>query len=556
MGRHDLALVEAVRKHPRLLELGRNLDEQQRAETFARDLATWLLGAPREDLAPLARVVTLVAKRELRDARRLCADHPLMAVEAAARATEALWPMLRGPLAPEPEEPKAKKDQAEADGAQEEGQGDQPGLAGGDSQPTDEEGDEAEEGQGGTAGAGGAAGEGEGGNPEGAEGEAESGEDGPEEGTDEDASAKSTAAESLLSELADLDGADDELQRLADALRAALSGEDQDDEAAVEAAAGALLGRVGESATEGALETSRVARHLQHFLPGVGWSSAPRELENGLLEQLHTLSLLLERLDELSRLADQLGRLEEASRRQGTQHGGGEEVVGVQLGGDVAYALPSELALLGDPDTEDLFYQRLLEHRLVSLELTGQGMGGSAAADEKGPVIACIDTSGSMEGAPELAAKALVLAICRKVLPRGRTVHLILFGGAGERTEVRLKRGRGGLEGLLDFLSASFRAGTDFDVPLERAVELLEETELQHADVLVVTDGLCRASPLVIERVNRVRERVGVRVWSVVLGNQDPGGVRPFSDEVLCMDPSNARTTAGWLSGIDVPTRR
>ena len=108
--------------------------------------------------------------------------------------------------------------------------------------------------------------------------------------------------------------------------------------------------------------------------------------------------------------------------------------------GEVATALPGELALLGDEDTEDLFYQRLLDRRLVSLELTGAGDEGVAMGDRRGPVIACIDTSASMEGAPELAAKALVLAVCRKVIPKGRVVHLILFGGPGERTRRKTER--------------------------------------------------------------------------------------------------------------------
>jgi uncharacterized protein with von Willebrand factor type A (vWA) domain len=209
----------------------------------------------------------------------------------------------------------------------------------------------------------------------------------------------------------------------------------------------------------------------------------------------------------------------------------------VHLGGEVAHALPVELALLGDPSTEDLFYQRFTERRLLSLELSGRGMDGTAAGDRRGPVIAAIDTSGSMEGAPEQAAKALVLAICRRVLPQNRAVHLLLFGGVGEHTEIRLRRGLGGLEGLVDFLSLAFQAGTDFDTPLSRALELLEERDLHRADILVVTDGLCRATPAIVEEVASARAERGVRVLSVVLGQAGTGGVDPFSDEVWQLDP-------------------
>ena len=270
----------------------------------------------------------------------------------------------------------------------------------------------------------------------------------------------------------------------------------------------------------------------------MGWSSAPGRLETTLLEHLDGLSTLLDRLHELRELADRLGRLEEASRRRGPTEGGREEVVGVRLGGDFANALPSELALLADPDTEDLFYQRFLERRLVTLELEGAGDEGVASGDRRGPVIACIDTSASMAGAPEQAAKALVLALCRRVVPQGRLVHLILFGGPGERHEIRIRRGLGGLEGLIAFLQLSFQSGTDFDGPLLRAMDLLEEQELRAADVLVVTDGLCRANRKVVDRVEEVRHALGVRVWSVVLGKRDVEGVAPFSDEVHRVDPT------------------
>lgn len=345
--------------------------------------------------------------------------------------------------------------------------------------------------------------------------------------------------------LGELGGADDpDLDALIEQLQSRVDGEDDADpgEQAAEA-----LSDISQAAADGAIETDRVARQLERFLPGIGWSASPGQLESSLLGRLHQLSELLDQMEELRELAEALGRMEEATDREGRRDGGREEVVGVRLGGEVATALPGELALLGDPDTEDLFYQRLLDRRLVSLELTGEGDEGRAQGDRRGPVIACIDTSASMEGAPEMAAKALVLAVCRRVIPRGRVVHLILFGGPGERTEIRLRRGLGGLEGMLDFLERSFHSGTDFDGPLLRAMDLLEEDELDLADVLVVTDGLCRAGSDVVDRVQEVRERQGVRVWSVVLGYRDTRGVDPFSDEVYKLDPREAAEAAGVL---------
>lgn len=521
--------LASVQRHPRLEGLARNQREELRLRRFATDLAHWLHGAPRDDLGALARVVTLVAQRELRDARRLCDGRPLLSVEAAARSTQALWPLLRGPLepdAPEEEEaPPAPEDEEGEDGA---------GAA-------DDDGAEGEQGVGG--GAGMALPDPEAPPDEGGTGQTPS-EGGPASPDSQDGEGDPMDVLAALAEMDTL--ADPELDALAERLRERMEEGATD----VEAEAGDLLAEVGEAAENAAMETDRAARHLERFLPGIGWSGAPGALERTLLEQLDGLTTLLQNLDQLQHLADALGRLEDPTTERGTLQGGREEVVGVTMGGEVANALPSELALLADEDTEDLFYQRLIEHRLVSLELTGQGDQGAADGDKKGPVIACIDTSGSMEGAPELAAKALVLAVCRRVLPRRRTVHLILFGGEGERTEIRLQRGRGGLESLLKFLLTGFRSGTDFDGPLLRAMDLLEEDELHRADILVVTDGLCRATPAVIERVTTVRDAMGARIWSVVLGRADPRGVEPFSDTVLVLDPKQAASATGLLKAL------
>lgn len=532
--------VDVVVNHPRLKGLASTAREQERLERFAVDLARWLVGWPRERLGALARVVTVVARKELHTARQVSTDRPLLAVEGAARAVQALWPLLRGPDEPDVPEPPP------------------PAPPGASPEPGDDGGDPADAPPGDATPPGGSSGPavpGEG--PPGSGPPGEPGEpdpDAPDEGSDgAEAAGSESGADDLdpldvLQALAELEQvADPELDALAERLRERMGAGDAID---IAAEAGELLDEAGRAATDGALETDRVARHLERFLPGVGWSNAPGTLENGLLGQLDALTDLLADLADLDRLADALGRMEEPTREKGLIQGGREEVVGVTLSGEVALALPSELALLADPDTEDLFYQRMIEHRLISLELTGAGDHGESAGDARGPVIACIDTSGSMEGAPELAAKALVLAVCRRVLPRNRAVHLLLFGGPGERTEIRLRRGRGGLEALLGFLTMSFHSGTDFDGPLLRAMDLLEEQDLQRADVLVVTDGLGRASREVIERVLEVRDAKGARVWSVVLGRSDARGVEPFSHQVLVLDPRGAAEATGLLRGI------
>ena len=464
-----------INLHPRILLLGQSAAEQRRIDAFARDLAHYLWGAPPDTLGALARVVTVVAQRDLRDARLLCRDRPLLAVEAAARATEALWPLLRTP----PQQPPMEHEPP----------------------------------------------------PQSGDGEGESTE---------------PPSTDLLPGLEGVESDDPELQTLADQL----SGEDPTE---LGEQAADLLEGFGGLAAQGAVDADELARHIEDFLPGMGWSHAPGQLERSLLDRIQSFTQLVDQLPSLKELADQLGRMDEASRRPGPTHGGREEVVGVHLGGEVAHALPMELALLGDPDTEDLFHQRVIERRLLSLELTGHGDDGQADGEKRGPVIACIDTSGSMEGDPEMLAKALVLSVCRALLPKGRAVHLLLFGGQGEQQEIRVRSGAGGLEVLLEFLAMAFHGGTDFDGPLIRALELLEERDLQRADILVVTDGLCRAGNHIPDSVGAARERRGVRVWSVVLAHNDIRGVAPFSDRVWTLHKSKGALELNLVNSLNHP---
>lgn len=289
-----------------------------------------------------------------------------------------------------------------------------------------------------------------------------------------------------------------------------------------------------------------VLDELSQMLPDLGWGFGRGHLERALLSDMARFTELLKRSDALKRIAEELGRLEQSQRaRPSPPRGGRDAVVGVRMGGGLAEVLPTELALLGSPSSEDLFYQRYVDHRLLSLEFDG-AMNGEGRQGGEGPVIACIDTSGSMSGMPEIIAKALVLAVMRRVLPKGRRVRLMLFGGPGDFQDRDIGRGPGAMQHFLDFLSMRFDAGTDFDGPLERALDLLAEERYERADVLLVTDGYARASHAVTERVRALRRELGFEVVSVVIGGSR-SGVAGFSDRVWTIPASE-----GALGKIDL----
>ena len=49
--------------------------------------------------------------------------------------------------------------------------------------------------------------------------------------------------------------------------------------------------------------------------------------------------------------------------------------------------------------------------------------------------------------------------------------------------------------------------GTDFQSPIDAAIELLEDKKLKRGDIVVITDGECQVTPGMAQRTARAQER-------------------------------------------------
>lgn len=239
-------------------------------------------------------------------------------------------------------------------------------------------------------------------------------------------------------------------------------------------------------------------------------------------------------------LAEKMGRrylAEEIKEKRRVPQADRSEVHGVYRSSDVMRLLPAELANLEDETLETLFYARLLENQLLSYELRGSGWSEqeeTARRNQKtGPVVACLDTSGSMDGIPMVKAKALLTAIANILQREQRALHVLLFGGQGEMAEYALDHAAG-LPGLLRFLQQGFHGGTDFQSPLQKTLDIIrEEQTYQKADILMISDGDCTLSDGFSQSFLQQKEKLNCRVYSVLCAGTRQAG--HFSDEVVVL---------------------
>ena len=246
---------------------------------------------------------------------------------------------------------------------------------------------------------------------------------------------------------------------------------------------------------------------------------------------------------QIQELVRQMGRdfIREEDKKKATRipQRSKTEVHGTHLSDDLMRLLPSELVNLEDDTLEVLFYARLLEKNLQTYELGGTTFTTRDEVEKvtttaiTGPVVALLDTSGSMQGQPLLKARALLLAIAGILQREKRSLHVVLFGNTGELRELALE-GAEQSAALLAFLGQGFGGGTDFETPLQRAFALIgQQGRYQRADVLVISDGDCSLSEAFTNTVRTQKKTLDCLIYSVLCNGQRVSD--SFSDEVLVL---------------------
>ncbi|MHA1950664.1 MAG: VWA domain-containing protein [Candidatus Thorarchaeota archaeon] len=279
---------------------------------------------------------------------------------------------------------------------------------------------------------------------------------------------------------------------------------------------------------------------LTAILPGLGWDYSPGFLKNNLLSKYLELSKLLKKIPQLKELADRLGRYHSLMGEKiwdPTAHGK-SEVFSVERSGDIERVLPGELVQLGYPTTKYLFYSKLADKSLLTYELRGEGWT-QPEKEERGPVVICIDTSGSMSGLPESIAKAVSLAVAKEANSQSRNVHMILFGSRNETKEFTFNKSENAVQSLLDFLNLSFGGGTDFDSALRAALEKLSDDEFRLADVLFITDGYGEIANM-NEEIGKVKKYQGTRIFTLLIESENFDATQSISDETWILHLSSS----------------
>jgi uncharacterized protein with von Willebrand factor type A (vWA) domain len=224
------------------------------------------------------------------------------------------------------------------------------------------------------------------------------------------------------------------------------------------------------------------------------------------------------------------------------------EVTGIRHSARIERMLGSEAAQIRHPVLHKLWRARLAESRLLTYESEAllrdpvpdpaARSRPRAAAEQaeplaRGPIILCMDTSGSMKGAPETIAKAVALQALRVARQEQRACLLVAFGGPGELVERELGASRTGLQALLDLMGQGFDGGTDVQTPIEHAIARVRSERWRSADLLIVSDGEFGCTAATLAQLDAARAELGLRVQGVLVGDRETMGLLDTCDHIF-----------------------
>jgi len=238
--------------------------------------------------------------------------------------------------------------------------------------------------------------------------------------------------------------------------------------------------------------------------------------------------------EKLKKLARMVGRMKfhaQALRKKVFERSN-EELLEVEQGDALHRLLPHEMLTLHHRVLRKDFYRRFLDQELIQYSLRGVEEKG------KGPMIICLDGSSSMSGDKEIWSKAVTLTLLEIARKQRRLFRSICFSSADTPLQVLDMNPRDRYEvetkTVMDLVEYFPGGGTDFQKPLDAALECLRESRFKKGDIIFITDGECQVDPQWAERFRQDKERLGFSLFSILIdmGPASLGTLKEFSDRI------------------------
>ena len=246
-------------------------------------------------------------------------------------------------------------------------------------------------------------------------------------------------------------------------------------------------------------------------------------------ERIHKIVRIQKQFPQISEIAEIMGRVADDDGKDkihtseghvyNLEHASRCDITGISIGNDLNALLPIEMAYCTDHDLEQIFLKKFLTRRLQTFQYRSEVMQPARClqarpARRKGPIIVCLDTSGSMIGIPEKIAHSTLVRLLEIADRQKRDCFLIAFSVSVQPIDVRKERAR-----LLSFFSHTACGDTNATRMMAKTFELLQSSPAyMNADVLWISDfRIPLPDSNLLGQLQKLR-RTGTRYYGLQIG--------------------------------------
>lgn len=279
-------------------------------------------------------------------------------------------------------------------------------------------------------------------------------------------------------------------------------------------------------------EATQGTKEVYDFM--AGWGVDPGSLQRMPYEDKIALADKIRNTEVLRNVAKIVGRMKLllASKQKQKITKVPEEIVDISQGDDIMRTVPSDMMLMMDEDTEPLFIRKFTEKQLQTYQLEGREKLG------EGPIVVCVDNSGSMSGAPEIVSKAIAYALLDLASKKKRRFACIHFGAENEYEVFEITpdmKGDDRIKTIISMLSYFRGGGTSFETPLREAMKIMEKDAYTKGDICFITDGQADVPDAFLKKYHKVKKEKDFKCIGILVGYGEQS-MRQFCDMVITTD--------------------
>lgn len=258
----------------------------------------------------------------------------------------------------------------------------------------------------------------------------------------------------------------------------------------------------------------------------------PLSREEERREELRFLKSLPPSLRKLARLIGRVGG-DEKSLAGHFPTAAKSDIAGITVGDDLSSLLPSEIALLAGRDTEDVFFHRFVGKRLQVF--ASASIGKDPVRRQDGPVVICLDRSGSMQGRPSDIARTLAMAVTVYAKRRHRPVTIVRYGNDELDSFVvkNLRKQRKALEVFLSYgCGGNNNEDELFNTVFREIIPM--DSAFSSADILCVSDFLWPPLSEAVTELIHANKAKGMKFYGLDVTGSHPSS--PVIDAMWVWD--------------------